>query len=399
MQSSNLLPALRELPSDESDQHRSFRDHITGIVNMDRAMYAAEFASAASFGMWRVFVDDVSRTNTILGTNFPETEINDSYLQAAYERTDVFDPDMNVVEYWRDAMAEGSTDTLNELGWKMKGVVAEFQARDQLNEIGYDLELADNPYQQGWDLRGTDPNGEYVEIQVKAGLSDRQYDRTLEAMQESDYPFITSSDLHDRISEDAPELADRIIADVGPDYELVEGIEDGLATLSGNMGIDVPDGIVDIVPYAGAIFAGARLIYSVIKTEREFKAADRTTKNKIQVVQSLQVMSRLGISVTMAAVGGTAGTAAGSFLPGLGNLIGGIGGSLAGAGMGMYLNRHLKPHMLNLALNITGLTNDDLFYYKNRPRIDELAATFRRTSRELTAAPTASWPQIPAVTG
>ena len=38
--------------------------------------------------------------------------------------------------------------------------------------------------------------------------------------------------------------------------------------------------------------------------------------------------------------------------------------------MGRYLNRHLEPHMLNLALDITGLTNDDLFYYKNKPRLD-----------------------------
>ena len=81
------------------------------------------------------------------------------------------------------------------------------------------------------------------------------------------------------------------------------------------------------------------------------------------------------------------GAAAGSFLPGIGNLIGGIVGLVGGAGMGMYLNRHLQPHMLNLALDITGLTNDDLFYYKNKPRIDTVAVTFQRTARELAAAP------------
>ena len=51
----------------------------------------------------------------------------------------------------------------------------------------------------------------------------------------------------------------------------MEGIEDGLETLSANEGIDIPDGIVDIVPYAAAIVGGARLIYGVLKTEREFK--------------------------------------------------------------------------------------------------------------------------------
>ena len=56
MQSSNLLPALRELPGgDESGQKRSFRDNITSIVSVDRAMYAAEFAAGVSFGMWAMF--------------------------------------------------------------------------------------------------------------------------------------------------------------------------------------------------------------------------------------------------------------------------------------------------------------------------------------------------------
>ena len=74
-------------------------------------------------------------------------------------------------------------------------------------------------------------------------------------------------------------------------------------------------------------------------------------------------------------------------MPGIGTLAGGIGGIIVGAGMGMYLNKHLQPHMLNLALNITGLTHDDLFYYKNKPRINEVASTFQTRARELAAAP------------
>ena len=50
-------------------------------------------------------------------------------------------------------------------------------------------------------------------------------------------------------------------------------------------------------------------------------------------------------------------------------------------------NRHLQPHMLNLALNITGMTNDDLFYYKNKVRIDNVALSYQEQARAL-AAPT-----------
>ena len=53
--------------------------------------------------------------------------------------------------------------------------------------------------------------------------------------------------------------------------------------------------------------------------------------------------------------------------------------------IGMYLHRHLQPHMLNLALNITGLTSDDLFYFKNKPRIDEVAYSFHDRAAALAA--------------
>ena len=179
----------------------------------------------------------------------------------------------------------------------------------------------------------------------------------------------------------------RTLTEFGPDYALVGGTTDGLDTLSANMGIDIPDGVVDIIPYASVIVGGARLIYSVVKTEKEFKAADRTTKNKIQVVQTLTLMSRMGITTVMVAAGGMGGTAAGSTVPGIGNIVAGFGGTVVGVGMGMYLNRRLQPRMLDLALNITGLTHDDLFYYKNKQRINEVAFTFQTRAGELAAAP------------
>ena len=382
MQSSNLLPALQELPGGESGQHRSFREHITGIASMDRAMYAAEFASAASIGMWPVF------GHAILDANFPGTEINDSYLQAAYERLQEtyerlnvpYDPDMNVVEHWRQALADGE-DTKEEFLDRLKGIVAEFNARDQLNLHGYGLELSDDPLQRGWDLHGTNPDGEYVQIQVKAGDSEAQINRTIDAMRETDYPFAVGSDIHDGISEKAPELVDRIVSDIGSDFDLVQSMGDGLETLSDAFGV------AEAIPGAGAIIAASRLIYNTVKTEKEFKAADRTTRNKIQVVQTLTLMSRMGITTVLATAGGMGGGTIGSVVPGVGNLIGGIVGAVGGAGMGMYLNKYLQPHMLNLALDITGLTNDDLFYYKNKPRIDAVALGLQRSARELSATP------------
>ena len=372
LQSSNLLAALQELPCGEPGQQRSFREIITDLVSMDRAMYASEFTSAVSFGMWQIF--DADNVDDKLFAAF----------EALYTRISA---DQSLYKYSQQKL-EGGADDWQSFINQFSGKVAEFDAKDLLESKGYsNVEIHPDPSNEGWDISATSPAGEYTQIQVKTGVSDSQYYDTLEAMRESDFPFALSTQLYERISENVPELADRIVADIGSAHKLVENIEDGLNTLSDNMGIDVPDGIVDIIPYAAAIMAGARLLVGVLKTEKEFKAADRTTRNRIQVVQTLTVMSRMGITTVLATAGGMGGGAMGSAVPGVGNLIGGIVGSIGGAGIGMYLNRHLEPHMLDLALDITGLTSDDLFYYKNKPSIDTLALNFQSTAGELSATP------------
>ena len=186
-----------------------------------------------------------------------------------------------------------------------------------------------------------------------------------------------------KAAESGIEVSDKLVAEISPAFLDVDGPTDGLNTLSSNLGIDIPDDVVDIIPYAAVIVGGARLIHGAVKTEREFSAADRTTKNQIQVVQTLTLMSRMGISTVLATAGGVGGSTVGSVVPGIGNAVGGIGGTVIGAGVGIYLNRHLQPHMLDLALNITRLTHDDLFYYKNKQRINEVAFTFQARAREL----------------
>ncbi len=379
MHSMELLPQLQGLPADEPRQRMSFREAITGLVSTDRAMFAAEFAAAASFGMWPVF----DRVNV-------DDHLRDTISQAharAFPREE-----KTVWEHHQDALNDPEAYD-NAFMSPLKGVVAEINAKEQLNQRGWNLDLAPASNQPGWDLYGTDQSGNYTQIQVKTGTS---YDAGYIQQQMDRYPigdvyyadhYAIGSEIHERYIESGLDAGGRALTDIGPDWELVEGTTDGLDTLSANMGIDIPDGIVDIIPYAAVILGGVRLTYSVLRTEKEFKAADRTTRNQIQVVQTLTLMSRMGISTVLATVGGMVGGASGTAVPVIGNVAGGIGGSVVGAGMGMYLNTHLQPHMLDLAMNITGLTRDDLFYYKNKPRINELASTFQRKAGELAAAP------------
>lgn len=386
MQSMDLLPALRELPTYGPERNMSFRELITSLVNTDRAMYAAEFATGVSSAMWYIFDD-----RSVLDMNVPGTGVNvDDHLRDTMTQAhDIAFPneDRTVAEHWQDISLNDPDALNNTFMSPLKGKVAEIKAAEKLEQDGFtNVELAPDLGQPGWDISAIGPDGQEVFIQVKAGVSDSQYYDTLNAMENTDYPFHVGTELYDRLSDSQHELLDRL-TDIGSSYELVAGINDGLETLSGNMGLDIPDGIVDIVPYVAEIAAGVRLIVSAVKTEKEFKAADRTTKNKIQVTRTLTLMSRMGITAVLAAGGGAGGGILGSVIPGVGNLIGTIGGSFAGAGVGMLLNKHLQPRMLNLALDITGLNHDDLFYYKNKPRIDQVGLTFQQRAKELAAMP------------
>ena len=369
MESTNLLPELLPLPGGSTGGHRGFRDHITALANSDRLMKAAEYSSATSLGLWTIF-DDVN------------VDVN---LQAAYEaQYPGLDAEHSLYEHYLEMMDRGPESVEGFING-LKGKMAEFHAEEQLTEAGWtNTSIAADPTQPLWDISGISPDGVLTHVQVKTGGADYVGEVQGLMLENPDIDFAVGSEIYSRIAESAPELAGQMI-DIGADYVLVDGITDGLETLSGNLGIDVPDGFGEILPYAGMIIATVRLIHSVIQTEQTFKAADRTTRNKIQVVQTLTLMSRMGVNTVLATVGGMGGTAAGSFIPGVGNLVGGFAGTLAGAGMGMYLNRHLEPHMLNLALDITGLEEDDLFYYKNKPRIDQLAEGFRETADQLPA--------------
>ena len=379
MNSTALLPALRELPTSESRERMSFRGMMTGLVGTDHVTFAAEFTSALSFSLWGLF-DRVNVDDTVHET-----------ISQAYERA--FSPDGTTVwGHFEDALRNPETFN-NTFMSPLKGVVAEFHVKEQLNQRGWNIDLAPDPNQPGWDLHGTDPAGNYTRIQVKTGesytASEIQEHMDRYPVGDANYAdhYAIGTEIHERYIESATEAGDRTLTDIGPDYERVEGINDGLETLSANEGMDIPDGVVDIVPYAAAIVGGVRLIYGVLKTEREFEAADRTTKNRIQVVQTLTLMSRMGVSTVLATAGGMGGASAGSLVPGVGNVVAGVVGTVIGAGVGMYLNKHLQPHMLDIALNITGLTHDDLFYYKNKPRIDEVGFKFQTRAKELAATP------------
>ena len=372
MKSADLIPALRQLPADYAPSRRTFREYIHDLLNTDRSFYAAESAVGGSVGFWTIF-DRVNVDDHVRETMTRAHEM----AMPGYDGT--------LTEHWKEMVERGSESMTGFIS-NLKGKYAELEAVRILERNGYtNVRIAENPTQPVWDISATNPEGQQVFIQAKTGGIDYAYSAENLMEQHPDVHYAVSSEIYEKVSEDAPELADRM-TDIGSDYLRVTGMEDGLETLRYNQGIDMPDGLGEVIPYAAGIVAGARLILEVVRTEREFKAVERSTRNKIHVVQTLTLMSRMGISVVLSAAGGIGGTSLGSAIPGVGNLVGGITGTVAGAGMGMYLNRHLQPKMLDLALNITGLTHDDLFYFKNKQRIDDTALNIRDSATRLEAS-------------
>ena len=368
MESIEMVEELQELPGEAVAEHQSAEEIAAQLMDMDSALYAAESVSESSQAML-----------SAVGGGDVDDKVRQAYEMAYPNQA----AEHTLHEHWveLEARGEGSTQGfINGLNGKM----AEIDAKEFLEQRGFqNVEIAADPTQPIWDISAIGDNGEQILFQVKTGSENYAPD-VVDAMESSpNVEFLVNTEIYNWVSSNHSHLLGRLgnfEAAFGPEYQQVEGVEDGLTTLSDNMDIDVPDGATDFLPYVGAIIAGARLIYSVVSTERNFKDVDRTTKNKIQVVQTLTLMSRMGVSAVLAIAGGQAGAAAGgligSVVPGIGNTAGGIGGgisgSIAGAGMGILLNRRLQPQMLNLALDITGLTNDDLFYYKNKQRIDEI---------------------------
>ena len=339
MQSTEQIDALQELPGYAYEEHLSAEDIVADLAEMDATFFAADTTSESSQAML-----------SAVGGGDLDDKVQQAYEMAYPNQAAEHSLHEHLVEL--EARGEGSTEGFIN---GIKGKMGELDAKEFLEEHGFqNVEIAPDPTQPIWDISAISESGEQVFIQVKTGAASYGAD-VVDAMEASpDVPFLVNTEIYNWISTNYPHLLGQVgnfEATSATGYHQVEGMEDGLTTLSDNMGVDVPSGVTDLLPYVGAIVAGARLIYSVVSTERNFKEADRTTRNKIQVVQTLTLMSRMGVSAVLAITGGQAGAAAGGLLgsvvPGVGNAAGGIGGgiggSIAGAGMGILLNRRLQP--------------------------------------------------------
>jgi hypothetical protein len=357
MKSLELLTELEAIPIDEKYSALSNSKMLELLHNRQIADCFIEAGVATEIGLLALF---------------ESRNIPDHYFEAY--KASFSNSDMSLYEHFQKMLENGDRSVLGFVN-NFKGKVFEFELLNKLKELypSYDFSIALDPTQPIWDIQAINSEG-VTDFFVQAKMWDEGSASILQRIMEAnpDILYATSNEIRDKVLENAPELADQFLPVDFSNYDFTEGVKENLETLVGNLGIDVPDSLGDVLPYVGEIVLGIRLILDLIEVQKSFANISATDKAKLSGVKAIVLFSRFGITSTCAAIGSVAG-----------GLIGPLGapvGGILGAIISSKLNKKLKPKMLELALKLLNLKEEDMFYYNNKKKIDKLALSFRSAS-------------------
>lgn len=192
---------------------------------------------------------------------------------------------------------------------------------------------------------------------------------------DSDVVFTASREIRAAVLSENPELFNQFVSLDISNYEFPSEVEENLDLLAENSGIEVPDKVSGCLPYVTEIVLGIRLLYDIVKTERDFEAVEIDDKMRINAMKALVLFQRFGISAVLT----TAGGAAGSIVPFWGNIL----GAFTGATLSVYLSSKLRPHMLEIGMKLAGITADDLFYFRNKVAVDRIGDSLAHTAASM----------------
>ena len=355
LESLSLLPELQKLPIDESAGDLDFNGLMARLSAMDRDHWSI---------VWSAGVEES------LKALFDKVNVPDDVLQAyglAYSTSVLPLPD-----HYLQMVGRGEESVTGFLS-NLKGKVAELRVGADLEDRypGYAFELAPNPTQPDWDLVGRGPEGMGdIYVQVKMGMAGRVSD-VIERMEVApeNVLFAVSREIHERIAEVVPELSPSVLDSGIANLEFTEGVQESVARLAAHRGIDIPDSIGEMLPYVTEVVLSVRLIFDMVSVERDFKDVELNDRTRVHVLKALTLMSRFGITSVCTVLGS-------AVAPGAGTAVGAIGG----AGFAIVLNRRLRPRMLEIAMHIAGIDDDDLLYMRRKAAIDRVGASLAATS-------------------
>ena len=179
------------------------------------------------------------------------------------------------------------------------------------------------------------------------------------------------------------DLLDNKIDKVGDwGFAFAEGTMDEVSQVIESMGIQIPDSL-DFLPGASEIVLGTKLLMNIRAVNNDFEGISNDKKKNLLAAKALVTLSKFGVTTTLVSVGAFAGGAAGAPFAGVGVAIGAPVGSIAGGISAGVLNRRIAPHAKELSYKLLNISKEDLFYYKNKSRIDNIAIKLNNSTQRV----------------
>lgn len=369
MRSVELLSELEEVCANDSlTGFSGFSDLKEVVWTIDAKLYGVEITQALEGVVedlldWRN-VDDSKRTL-----------MEDAYAKA------FTNSDLPIHQHFSSLLEEGDSQVTGFIS-SLKGKMAEILNNAKLEEMypGYTFDLG-SPTQTVWDHLGTSAEGPPLMFQSKTGAESYAQDVISRMDEASDTPFMLSSELYETIAARRPDLVDQMIDSGINNTYFTADTAANMNLLADNFGIDVPDGVLEAAPYAAEVILAIRLILDCLSVEKDLSRFPRSEKTRMQALRALALIQRFGVSAALVGAGGVVGAVAGTTaLPGPGNVVGGAIGSAVGAMVAAKVNKSVAPHSLKFALQLTGMSQDDLFYFQNKVVVDAVGGSLASTS-------------------
>ena len=297
---------------------------------------------------------------------FNELNVNDQLFESYSAQYPRLAEAKSLYDSAVEKTAEGA-ESMQGLISGLKGKYFEINLEQSLSNTypGWDFTISENATQPIWDLKGIGPEGEELFIQAKMGGLEYASDVKARMLESPDVMFATSTEIQEKILESSPELASQFIEVDTLNSELTNEVIENTEQLIANFGLDMPDQIGDMLPYGGEIVAGITLLNELSKVKKDFQHIEISDKRRVQGLRAIMAISRFGIGTVSTLFGVSLGTA---ILPGIGSLIGGVVGGIGS----IYFNKKTKTYLFDWALFLMNLSQDEMFYLKNKKAIDDL---------------------------
>ncbi len=363
MQSLNLLSSIEAIPLSREHRRYGMADVVTRSSEMRSEVFAIETGVALERATRHIF--ETRNVPDDLFEAFRQASPSVAGEQGLYER------------YLE--MADRGPESVTGFVNNVKGKLFEVRLPDHLESEfpGYTFRIGELQNQPGWDIVATAPDGSDVFIQAKMGGAGYARD-VLERMQsDPDTIFAVSHEIRDEILASHPELASQFVNVDISNLEFTSDVTENMRILAENFGLDVPDEIGEMLPYVSEVILGLRLLVDIVNTERDFKYISLDDRARVNGMKALVLIQRFGVSTVCVSA---ASAGAGAVLPGLGHL----GGAAGGAYLASKLNKKLRPRTMEIAMGLVRVTDDDIYYFKNKLPIDEIGSSLEQSAHAVT---------------